>query len=343
MKNVVSILNNSDMSQVLGLYLSDKFEKKQKSCFNEWFSVYCYFVEACFPKSEMKMVITRYRVIEEKNGKTQYDFYGILNPSENGSDERLILWSDVLKGQIELLIPECILSKIDNNYLAFVILEGMSRNLKIHMVERSNEKLYERARTYAKGVGDKNQIEALHRGIEKVINYDINPREIQNEILELFELKQKVLTWGEVLKCKRGYMKEFRKLSEDNPGEYNRATSKKEKLLEEYCELDMEDYLKVMNERNRIVVEASLDESMLPFVYVLRKDGTKEMLMDVDEKELICMDIRVFDESYKTTEQILALLMFYLEYPLRVNRILAMQEKQKLVNIFVQMTGECGK
>lgn len=56
-------------------------------------------------------------------------------------------------------------------------------------------------------------------------------------------------------------------------------------------------------------------------VFIRDKYGEKQELSDVPDSKLLCMDICVTSKNVKDPSQALAILLFYLEYHLRVERI----------------------
>lgn len=338
MKNVVSVLKEADMSKVIGLCMLKKSARRQKVYFDNWFSLYCYVVEACFPDVDIKMVVTRYGMGRVNDGSQQYDFYCVIGPDIDRRTEMPVLWESVLTGEVNLLIPECILNKLDNTYLAFTILECMERTYRDKLPKRKNTKLYERAKSYATSIKNKNRVVALHKGIEKIIANDIKYDELQNEILELYELKHLVLNWDRVLKFRGNYEDEVKNFFKENPVSYQRVKERQKKLLEKYTDLDIDDYFRNGVRNNRIIIESRIRKSDLPLIYVMNEAGTKKLISEVEEEDLLCMDIRVLDENVNEIKQVIAILMMYLEYPIRTKRLLCIQEQRRLVSVFRQLT-----
>lgn len=331
MKNVVSVLKEADMAKVIGLCMVNKSRRRQKLCFDNWFSLYCYVVEACFPDADSNMVVTRYSMGRAKDGTYQYDFHCVIGPDIDRRTEMPVHWEGVLTGEVNLLVPECILNKLDNTYLAFAILECLRRTYREKQLpKRKNTKLYERAKAYTKSNKIGNRVVALHKGIEKIIANDIKSDELQNEILELYELKHLVLNWDRVLKFRGNYEDEFKNFSKENPVSYQRAKERQKKLLEKYSDLDMDDYMRNGVSNTRIIIEARIREKDLPLVYVMGRDRTKKLISEVEEQDLLCMDVRVLDENMNDIKQVIAVLMMYLEYPIRTKRLLYIQNKGDL-------------
>lgn len=339
MKNVVSVLKEADMAKVIGLCMTNKSRRRQKLCFDNWFSLYCYVVEACFPDADSNMIVTRYSMARAKDGTQQYDFHCVIGPDIDRKTEMPVHWEGVLTGEVNLLIPECILNKLDNTYLAFIILECLDRTYKDKQLpRRKNIKLYERAKNYTKSNKIENRVAAIHKGIEKIFANDIKCDELQNEILELYELKHLVLSWDRVLKFRGNYEDEFKNFSKENPVSYPRAKERQKNLLEKYFDLDMDDYMRNGVRNNRIIIESRIRKSDLPHIYVMNEVGTKKLISEVEEEDLLCMDIRVLDENVNEIKQVIAILMMYLEYPIRTKRLLCIQEQRRLMSVFRQLT-----
>ena len=146
----------------------------------------------------------------------------------------------------------------------------------------------------------------------------------------MYELKHLVLNWDRVLKFRGNYEDEFKNFSKENPVSYQRAKERQKKLLEKYSDLDMDDYMRNGVSNTRIIIEARIREKDLPLVYVMGRDRTKKLISEVEEQDLLCMDVRVLDENMNDIKQVIAVLMMYLEYPIRTKRLLYIQNKGDL-------------
>lgn len=71
----------------------------------------------------------------------------------------------------------------------------------------------------------------------------------------------------------------------------------------------------------RIVLEDNPTCRELPLVFIRDKYGEKQELFEAPISKLLCMDICVTNKTVKDPSLALAILLFYLEYPLRVERI----------------------
>ena len=105
---------------------------------------------------------------------------------------------------------------------------------------------------------------------------------------------------------------------------------RKKRFEFEYEELELSDYQEVVVEHMRIVLEDNPNCGELPLVFIRDKYGEKRELLDVSISKLLCMDICVTAKKVKDAYQVLAILLFYLEYPLRVKR---MQKEHMILSI----------
>ncbi len=76
-------------------------------------------------------------------------------------------------------------------------------------------------------------------------------------------------------------------------------------------------------------VRPDLAIPILPLIFIRDKYGEKRGLFEVPVSKLLCMDICVTDKTVKNPSHVLAILLFYLEYPLRVER---MQKEHMLLS-----------
>ena len=113
----------------------------------------------------------------------------------------------------------------------------------------------------------------------------------------------------------------FHKLDNENPPDLRRLYIRL-KSLEANCEdIGLSEYLEVANERKRIIVEKNACYKKLPLIYIRDGKGNQSKLCEVELLELLCMNIYLLDEEITKPEQVLALIGFYLEYPIKVERI----------------------
>lgn len=141
-----------------------------------------------------------------------------------------------------------------------------------------------------------------------------------------------------VLKFRGNYEDEVKNFFKENPVSYQRVKERQKKLLEKYTDLDIDDYFRNGVRNNRIIIESRIRKSDLPLIYVMNEAGTKKLISEVEEEDLLCMDIRVLDENVNEIKQVIAILMIYLEYPIRTKRLLCIQEQRRLVSVFRQLT-----
>lgn len=335
MKNVLSLLKEIDITKVLAIYIANKPNSEKKQCFDRCISRYYYLIEEYLPKPQMKRIITNYSLKKGADGKYKYDFQCVIDTDIDSMVEWPVCWKAVLNGEIELLIPECILNKIDCTYLAVIILECIDQTDKEPFLLRENPNLFKRVKQHAVLIEDKNCLESLHKGIEKIIKYDITIDQIQNELFDLNQMKYALYNWGTILKYKGDYRDEFYNLSKNNPVSYFRAMEQQNILLEKYVKLDIDDYIKKGNRNSRIIIESYYRDNELPLVYIMNDNRTKKLLYEVDEQDMLCMGIRVLDENM-SIKHVIAILMFYLEYPIRTKRVLLMENKKRFVDILAK-------
>lgn len=171
---------------------------------------------------------------------------------------------------------------------------------------------------------------------------------VNNAVLEYQESQAPSLKWGSLLKntetgipdrimrsdasgrflddaMRKGTLPKayrwFKQMDKDNPPDLRRIHRSLARLRSVYEEIELSDYTEVKNEHKRIIVEANETGTGFPVVYIRDGKGNRTEIKDVSISELLCMDVRVLDPALVDSEQVLALLVFYLEYPIRVERI----------------------
>lgn len=113
----------------------------------------------------------------------------------------------------------------------------------------------------------------------------------------------------------------FHKLDNENPPDLRRLYIRLKSLEANYEDIGLSEYLEVANERKRIIVEKNACYKKLPLIYIRDGKGNQSKLCKVELSELLCMNIYLLDEKITKPEQVLALIGFYLEYPIKVERI----------------------
>lgn len=115
----------------------------------------------------------------------------------------------------------------------------------------------------------------------------------------------------------------FESLDPDNRPDICRFINRTEHILSCCEEISMGDFQYVSEEDMRIIIEENAACPDLPLVYVRSGSGENTDLSEYEPELscLLCMDICVTDPGIRDPGQILAILVFYMEYPIRAKRI----------------------
>lgn len=167
------------------------------------------------------------------------------------------------------------------------------------------------------------------------------------QIHEHEDRTESVLKWGQLLS--RGYDTSEEEVIEDNyetggdtrpdfrklpkvyawfilmdlhiPPDLYRCFRRKKQLRKELEEMKLVHYQKVLEDGMKIIVERNSSNPNYPIVYVRDQSGERYDFIDLDCSELLCMDIYIKDSAFQSPMRTLAVLIFYMEYPLRTRRI----------------------
>ena len=356
MEKISRILKECDIRNVLNILTEGLPKKKYSKMLERYYSLYCMVVQSWFPDEKETIVITSFKQTTADMGEDVYQFCG--DRDDNSilkMKEEAIEWADVINGDIEILIPECLIEEIEDDFLVVEILRQLDKSMPKDIPRCYNETLFENVSGMKKN--GKNVVHALEKVLELRMHYQCDKRCIEAAVLEHIERKGLVVKWGDILVedtdpfLERGsYMKNgrellasraaagclplvyeyFFKMDVVNSPDLTRCYKRKKRLEFEYEELELSDYQEVVVEHMRIVLEDNPTCGELPLVFIRDKYGEKRELLDVSISKLLCMDICVTAKKVKDANQVLAILLFYLEYPLRVER---MQKEYMILSI----------
>lgn len=346
MRNVQNLLNECDIKDSLLLLLSGVPKKRFAKMLEVYYSFYCMAKEAWYGDDAEAYFITDFTQERFFEGKEKYVFYGRMGKASEKVVEVKIDWNQVLLGKTKVFIPGCIDNAFKDEMLAAMVLNQMYEHSTIDIPKNTNKKLFE---YIMKQPRDKKlKILASESLIESKIHYLMDKSAVNNAVLEYQESQVPSLKWGSLLKntetgipdrimrsdasgrflddaMRKGTLPKayrwFKQMDKDNPPDLRRIHRSLARLRSVYEEIELSDYTEVKNEHKRIIVEANETGTGFPVVYIRDGKGNRTEIKDVSISELLCMDVRVLDPALVDSEQVLALLVFYLEYPIRVERI----------------------
>lgn len=348
MKTVQDILKACDIKKSL-LVLLAGVPKKRFSKMLEWYySLYCLAMGAWYEDGVNDCILTDFRQSEYKDGRKVYSFYG-RNPDTNGRiEDAKIDWNQAILGKTKIYVPDCIAERIDDELLCPMFLHQMYEHCTVDVQKSTNKLLFNHINSFPKE--KKSNIPGCENMLEKQLHYVMNKAYINNAILEYKESKGNSFKWGALLKqydwksgipgrimysqtgskflfqaLQNGRLPQvyrcFRRLDNENPPDLLRIYKRLELLDSVYNDIELSDYLEVVNNGKRIIIENNVCCSRLPLIYIRDGHGNQSELGKAELSELLCMDIHVIDDKITTLEQVMALLVFYLEYPIRVKRV----------------------
>jgi hypothetical protein len=248
-----------------------------------------------------------------------------------------------------LLFPECFADSICDEWISAEILLQMENDWEPDMLMRMDQKLFLNVRETGKGTWAKRR--AVRRTMERIIHDQTDRRIVENALAEHMESRGLVFKWGYLLKktgdqqihfmlrggssldvlrerlehCELdnsmgGVCRWFLELDQDNPPDPVRCLKRKAVLAEAYGRISLSDYLDVTEGHKRILIERNAASTAYPVIYIRDQYGNRTNIGEEDVSRLLCMDIYVMDSAITGTDQVLAFLLFCLEYPIRTER-----------------------
>lgn len=365
MRNVQNLLNECDIKDSLLLLLAGIPKKRFAKMLEVYYSFYCMAKEAWYGDDAEAYLITDFTHEQFVEGKEKYDFYGRNGKASEKVLEVKIDWNQVLLGKTKVFIPECIDNVLKDELLAAMVLNQMYEHSTIDIQKNTNKKLFEYIMNQPRD--KKSKISASESLLESKIHYLMDKCAVNNAILEYQESQASSLKWGSLLKntetsipdrimrsnaggrfldnaMRKGTLPKvyrwFKQMDKDNPPDLRRIHRSLARLRSVYEEIELSDYTEVKNGHKRIIVEANETGKGFPVVYIRDGKGNRTEIKDVRISELLCMDVRVLDPALVDSEQVLALLVFCLEYPIRVERIQKHYFLQSIVGMTIMTLGE---
>lgn len=364
MKTVQDIFKECDIRESLLALLAGVPENRSSKMFEQYYSFYCVVMATWYGQGVTDYILTGFRKSEYKNGKKVYSFYGKNLGTPVNKEVEKIDWNKVVRGKIKVYIPDYITEKITNDVLCSMLLYQIYKWCTVGVPQYTNKLLFDSMECLIQE--RKSGIAEYESWLEMLFHYSFHysmeKDYINNAILEYKESKCNSFKWGELLcdydweiglpdyimysygglkildrnlKLKRlpDVYSYFHKLDNENRPDLRRLYIRLKSLEANYEDIGLSKYLKVANERKRIIIEKNVCYKKLPLIYIRDGKGNQSKLGEVELSELLCMDIYLLDENITKPEQVLALIGFYLEYPIRVERIQRKYFVQSLIGM----------
>lgn len=352
MKTVQDIFKECDIRESLLVLLAGVPENRSSKMFEQYYSLYCVVMATWYGQGVTDYILTGFRKSEYKNGKKVYSFYSKNLETPVNKEVEKIDWNEVVRGKIKVYIPDYVTEKITNDVLCSMLLYQIYEWCTVDVPQYTNKLLFDSMKCVTQE--RKSDIAEYESWLEMLFHYSFHysmeKDYINNAILEYKESKCNSFKWGELL---REYDWEigipnhilysygglqilhrnlqlkrlpevyscFHKLDNENPPDLRRLYIRLKSLEANYEDIGLSEYLEVANERKRIIVEKNACYKKLPLIYIRDGKGNQSKLCEVELSELLCMNIYLLDEEITKPEQVLALIGFYLEYPIKVERI----------------------
>lgn len=348
MKTVQAVLKECDIKESLLVLLAGVPKKRFCKMLEQYYSLYCTVVDAWYEDGSADCILTDFRQSGYVDGEKEYFFYAKDTTLTTDTVDSKIDWDKVLLGTMKVYVPDCITEKTSDKILCPMFLHQMYVQSTVEVQKYTNKRLFEHIKALPRE--KKSNIEGCEHMLEAIVHYFTDKDYIKNAVLEYKESKGSAFKWGDLLSTRnwkagipdhimyfqtgsqildqallRGGLPDayrcFRRLDSENPPDLRRLYTRLKSLGSEYKDIELSDYLEVTNKRKRIIIENNVSCKKLPLIYIRDGKGEQTSLDDVEVSELLCMDIHVLDEEIAKPEQVLALIGFYMEYPIRVERI----------------------
>ena len=352
MQKLSHVLQKSNIRNVLGYLMADVPNGINDAKLSRYYTFSCNVLELWSAEQKDTIVITNYK-------KGYFEGMYRLDDREKIVEE--IDWKKIRNEELEVFVPDSILDLVDIDMLMAECFFQWEKQFFDEIPERRNEILFrEVIEKKASQIGG---MRAVERVLERQFSYEIDQRAVKNEVREYYETKNLIVKWGDVWEEDDEFLFEhsvknlavrlvlenrirdgeasrvykfFKEQDLENPGDVYRCYTRKKKMKLAYEGLGLANYQRVEETHKKIIIEQNLHCERFPLVYVRDQYGETQQLSEVDESDLVCMDIWVKDENISDPLHALAIVLFYLEYPLRVARI--QEEKKELWEIRLEMS-----
>lgn len=262
---------------------------------------------------------------------------------------KVIDWAKIIRtgSDIEVLIPDCLAEFAGDTELEALILHRIELVCSRDIPKRSNKKMFAGITSSTPFLPGRMAV--LEKTVSHRVSYDFQITSILDEIREYTETFGVTMQWEDLLGIERSDLnmgweegtwereedsdmkltaQVFRCMAEldpDNPPSFERVREEIREMHEQFSNLGLSEFQEVQQKRKRIVIEPNSAVRTHPFIRVRSSDGKEAMVEDVELSELMCMDIHVVDKTFFSKQQVMALLLFNLLYPIRMKRMQMMK------------------
>lgn len=342
MRRFADIVKGCDKKKVLFYLRFRDFPKQCENRLEKYDTLYRIFCDWNSEQKKEALVLTGFDVQKGGGGEKVYLFNGITFPNVRKKEETVITDFGELKDAADILVPDTLTMYIPKEFLVGEIFRRLEFDSEtIGKTEQKSEVCAAVRNEYEnRSFTDPcNYIEGVQKRVEQILDdVDIHDA-IINEILEYFEVEYTSVRWDDLLIDTILYDSEFSRLDRENPPFYVRGVRKQHFLARKYESIVEDSCGKVKGEGDRIIIAPHGPENALPLVYVRDRRGKEHELREFSEDQLLRMDIRIFDPRIDCNDKTLAVLIYYLEYNIRLSRI----KKRDGVAVFLNLLKQYGE
>lgn len=294
-----------------------------------------------------KVPVYRFWGIEEKDLETAKSDFSNRDEVLEALEQPINI-DKMLNGSVKYLIPDCVYNEIEdigtkhcNNIMltASLIWYAISKK-RVDLLDDTerNRRFIEEALKMSKdcmpiGEAQKRLVKELPEALDQMVMSEYYIRKVNNipmsKLLECYQPNKRA-SGTEPRKCIVGsrYLEEIKGfanmaspvmiylagLDQDNPPNrircHNTLMDMKSSAAADFGFYDYD-----------ILIERNENCPKLPFIYAVDSFGKKQKIWEVEATKLAIADVQIIDPEFKDYNLILALIVYYLEYPIRVNRI----------------------
>lgn len=324
MRRFADIVKKCDVKKVLSYltrgYPPDLFECKLE----EYYMLYCMICDWPSEQNKEALALTGIDVQKTKSGETIYYFKGIVSPDVEKTEETVITDIGVLEDAVDILVPDTLIACLPEEFLVgemFRKLESCPKDPEPPEYKEGVCLLIRDAYEQMSFLNFRTCIEAVQKNAERILYDDDLHGRIVNEILEYYEMRYSLMDWGSMLARTMIFEDDTVSLDKEDPPSYLRVMRKQSSLAMIYRDAGIETHEEVKKKRYRIIVAPHGPAGSLPYIYVRDHYGKVHELREFRDDHLVCMDIRILDPSLTSKRRVLSVLIYYLEYSIRLSRI----------------------
>jgi len=237
-----------------------------------------------------------------------------------------ICWEDFWNDEAEIFVADNIINVIDDmemrELFAADLLCRMEKSMPDGIPRVRDKKIWDMVISVRKEIGQESYNEIV-TDMEKSISKECSLSEIKKELDSFRARDNTVFDWELLmtLDTSSEVKKYYKEMNTDITPSARRFRSRMGLLSKALDDMEFTDFYTVRKKQYKIVLAKNNSNPDFPIAYVVGADGKKKGINEFDLQKLICMEIYVTDKDINSGKQVLAILSYYMEYPIRVERI----------------------